>query len=219
MASQSWLSPRCAVCGENIAGGLLYMCPACSTPHHAECWDYSKGCSTYGCVEAGAMRPATNLPALPPGPAFSAAQRVILSALCLPAGLGVALALILTFTHPLAAMGLLAGSYLAFLFGWRSSLRPLALEAKVVGTLSCLLLGATSTGLMVMGLLLFWLGISNVLLPSTLILLGMGMGIESFSLFRSLEEPPRLPPGGERPALTEAERLRLEKERARNATS
>lgn len=215
MASQSWLSPRCAVCGSNIEGGLLYMCPACNTPHHAECWDYSKGCSTYGCVEAGSMRPAQSLPALTPGPKFSPAQRVVLSALCLPAGLGIVLALIMTFTHPLAAMALLFGSYLGFLLGWRSALRPLAIEAKVVGTLSCLLLGATSTGLMVMGLLLFWLGISNTLLPSVLILLGFGMGSESFLLFRSLEEPPRIPPPGERPALTEADRVRLEKERAR----
>lgn len=26
------------------------VCPNCGTPHHKECWDENKGCTTYGCI-------------------------------------------------------------------------------------------------------------------------------------------------------------------------
>ena len=38
----------CQVCGEDLKGELVW-CSYCSTPHHADCWEFNGGCSTYGC--------------------------------------------------------------------------------------------------------------------------------------------------------------------------
>jgi hypothetical protein len=38
----------CCVCCEQLADGVVF-CVRCKTPHHRECWEYSGGCSTYGC--------------------------------------------------------------------------------------------------------------------------------------------------------------------------
>ena len=47
---------RCLVCGEGLVIDLVY-CRRCKTPHHRECWDYSGGCSTYGCRETQFLIP------------------------------------------------------------------------------------------------------------------------------------------------------------------
>ncbi len=47
---------RCLVCGEGLTIDLVY-CRRCKTPHHRECWDYSGGCSTYGCRETQFLVP------------------------------------------------------------------------------------------------------------------------------------------------------------------
>lgn len=47
---------RCLVCGEGLMIDLVY-CRRCKTPHHRECWDYSGGCSTYGCRETQFLVP------------------------------------------------------------------------------------------------------------------------------------------------------------------
>ena len=47
---------RCLVCGEGLLIDLVY-CRRCKTPHHRECWDYSGGCSTYGCRETQFLIP------------------------------------------------------------------------------------------------------------------------------------------------------------------
>lgn len=47
---------RCLVCGEGLVIDLVY-CRRCKTPHHRECWDYSGGCSTYGCRETQFLVP------------------------------------------------------------------------------------------------------------------------------------------------------------------
>ena len=39
---------RCQVCGTEIYGHHL-RCASCDTPHHMDCWEFNKGCSTYGC--------------------------------------------------------------------------------------------------------------------------------------------------------------------------
>jgi hypothetical protein len=39
---------QCSVCCEPLTGGVVF-CVRCKTPHHRECWEYSGGCSTYGC--------------------------------------------------------------------------------------------------------------------------------------------------------------------------
>lgn len=47
---------RCLVCGEGLVIDLVY-CRRCKTPHHRDCWDYSGGCSTYGCRETQFLVP------------------------------------------------------------------------------------------------------------------------------------------------------------------
>lgn len=74
----------CPVCCTPFAeDDSIKLCPDCKTPHHAECWEENRGCSTYGCASAwheathteeaagggsqvacpacGAMHPATDL--------------------------------------------------------------------------------------------------------------------------------------------------------------
>jgi RING finger family protein len=38
----------CCVCCERLTSEIV-LCVRCKTPHHRECWEYSGGCSTYGC--------------------------------------------------------------------------------------------------------------------------------------------------------------------------
>lgn len=45
----SGVPARCPVC----ASGLMMLnmqCIACETLHHADCWEYNRGCGRYGCV-------------------------------------------------------------------------------------------------------------------------------------------------------------------------
>lgn len=48
---------QCRVCAHELAERLV-MCSRCEAPHHAECWAYNEGCSTYGC-RSGVARAAT----------------------------------------------------------------------------------------------------------------------------------------------------------------
>ncbi|HVE38895.1 MAG TPA: RING finger protein [Planctomycetota bacterium] len=41
---------ECQICGAELEGALV-RCSRCSTPHHADCWEYTGACSTYGCGE------------------------------------------------------------------------------------------------------------------------------------------------------------------------
>ena len=43
-------SGECQICGASLEGTLV-RCARCSTPHHADCWEYAGICSTYGCGE------------------------------------------------------------------------------------------------------------------------------------------------------------------------
>jgi hypothetical protein len=36
------------VCCEQLSQDVVF-CVRCKTPHHRDCWEYSGGCSTYGC--------------------------------------------------------------------------------------------------------------------------------------------------------------------------
>ena len=38
----------CCVCCEQLREEVVF-CVRCKTPHHHDCWEYSGGCSTYGC--------------------------------------------------------------------------------------------------------------------------------------------------------------------------
>ena len=46
--TRSSATGTCQVCGVELAGKLV-RCSRCSTPHHADCWEYAGVCSTYGC--------------------------------------------------------------------------------------------------------------------------------------------------------------------------
>jgi hypothetical protein len=42
---------NCPYCQTNIKENAdKIICSACHTPHHKECWDENKGCTTYGCT-------------------------------------------------------------------------------------------------------------------------------------------------------------------------
>jgi hypothetical protein len=46
----------CSICGHDITTDMVY-CKRCKTPHHGECWDYTGGCSVFGCQESQCLRP------------------------------------------------------------------------------------------------------------------------------------------------------------------
>ena len=39
---------RCLVCRHSLEEDVV-SCSRCATLHHQDCWDYNRGCSTYGC--------------------------------------------------------------------------------------------------------------------------------------------------------------------------
>ncbi|MBI4870798.1 MAG: hypothetical protein HY814_04445 [Candidatus Riflebacteria bacterium] len=39
----------CRVCGEQIGPDGVLSCKDCGTPHHKDCWEFTGGCSVYGC--------------------------------------------------------------------------------------------------------------------------------------------------------------------------
>jgi hypothetical protein len=47
---ESSFTGQCQICGADLEGRLV-RCLRCSTPHHADCWEYTGVCSTYGCGE------------------------------------------------------------------------------------------------------------------------------------------------------------------------
>lgn len=42
-------APTCPVCSTALQRSGLVLCRKCSTPHHRRCWEFNKGCGTYGC--------------------------------------------------------------------------------------------------------------------------------------------------------------------------
>ncbi|HEY9207224.1 MAG TPA: RING finger protein [Candidatus Methanoperedens sp.] len=46
----SVVGSNCPYCGDLIkANSIITICPACDTPHHRECWEKHRGCTTFGC--------------------------------------------------------------------------------------------------------------------------------------------------------------------------
>lgn len=41
----------CQVCGGSLLLGLTVRCATCATPHHRDCWDFNRRCSTFACGE------------------------------------------------------------------------------------------------------------------------------------------------------------------------
>ena len=46
----------CQICGETIQADVVF-CRRCKTPHHLDCWQYYRACSTYGCGEKRYLLP------------------------------------------------------------------------------------------------------------------------------------------------------------------
>ena len=40
---------NCQVCGVPADSQDRVVCAKCGSPHHAECWEYNRGCAIYGC--------------------------------------------------------------------------------------------------------------------------------------------------------------------------
>jgi hypothetical protein len=40
---------RCPVCDDPLGAAAAVACSRCDTHHHADCWKFAGGCSTYGC--------------------------------------------------------------------------------------------------------------------------------------------------------------------------
>lgn len=43
------VEPHCEICGTALAGMEIVSCASCGTPHHKDCWNFNRKCSTYGC--------------------------------------------------------------------------------------------------------------------------------------------------------------------------
>ncbi len=68
-------SANCPICCSPFAEkDEVCICPNCKTPHHAECWENNRGCSTYGCDSAHHeethLENASNAADLAPGPMY-----------------------------------------------------------------------------------------------------------------------------------------------------
>lgn len=49
---ESYIGKLCPFCKSKFKeGDSVKVCDACGIPHHQECWDENKGCSTFGCSE------------------------------------------------------------------------------------------------------------------------------------------------------------------------
>jgi uncharacterized CHY-type Zn-finger protein len=49
---ERFVGANCPYCGDLIKGDQIRkikVCPSCESPHHEECWEANKGCTTYGC--------------------------------------------------------------------------------------------------------------------------------------------------------------------------
>jgi hypothetical protein len=55
--SESEEPPTCQVCGAQVTdpANKVY-CRRCHTPHHEDCWEFNKKCSTYACGETFSVR-------------------------------------------------------------------------------------------------------------------------------------------------------------------
>ncbi|MBI3893664.1 MAG: hypothetical protein HY303_19260 [Candidatus Wallbacteria bacterium] len=42
---------HCGICGVQLVGQAV-LCAVCESPFHLDCWQYNKGCATYGCQGA-----------------------------------------------------------------------------------------------------------------------------------------------------------------------
>jgi pSer/pThr/pTyr-binding forkhead associated (FHA) protein len=51
--------PKCGVCHSAVERNEeITVCPECGTNYHTDCWLENYGCSTYGCTQVNAIKPA-----------------------------------------------------------------------------------------------------------------------------------------------------------------
>ncbi len=51
--NEQFIGSNCPYCGDIVkANSRITVCPDCQTPHHRDCWNKHKGCTTYGCRSA-----------------------------------------------------------------------------------------------------------------------------------------------------------------------
>ena len=55
LVNQIGSDTMCQVCGSSLASGAVVRCAACGTPHHEDCWQYARNCSTFGCTSQRSM--------------------------------------------------------------------------------------------------------------------------------------------------------------------
>ena len=49
---ENYIGKICPFCKTEITeNDTVKVCPACGIPHHVECWEENKGCTTFGCSE------------------------------------------------------------------------------------------------------------------------------------------------------------------------
>ena len=49
---ENYIGKICPFCKTEIQeGDSVKVCPACNIPHHEDCWEENKGCTTFGCSE------------------------------------------------------------------------------------------------------------------------------------------------------------------------
>ena len=47
---------ECPVCGDYDTIDNAVNCDICETPHHRDCYEYNRGCATYGCKETALIK-------------------------------------------------------------------------------------------------------------------------------------------------------------------
>lgn len=56
--SEAQGAKKCPYCGAAITERqVMVVCAICRIPHHQECWDENRGCTTYGCPGTPVRRP------------------------------------------------------------------------------------------------------------------------------------------------------------------
>ena len=58
---ENFIGKTCPFCKTKIKEGEeIKVCPSCDIPHHIECWNENKGCTTFGCSEQNYEAQGTN---------------------------------------------------------------------------------------------------------------------------------------------------------------
>ena len=194
-------NPTCRVCGQTIVGGLLYLCPACETPHHADCWKYAGGCSVFGCLQSSALQ---EVGGNRPERRYSTAQQLLLVSLWIPALACLFIGFAFTMEVPVIAILAFVCSHSFFRKGWQGVIRPLCVEMPVFGTMFCFAMGVTTS---MAALLAFIAAITTGLPQSFLIILALSlfagfMGRETKALFHDLADNKEALPAAQQPVIT-----------------